>query len=209
VCGITSYEDAAMALDCGVDALGFNFYRPSPRYIDPADARAIIRRLPPLITTVGVFVNVEQPADVAEIARLAGVRVLQLHGDETAEYCRRLADWTLIKALRIGNEGVEADLQAYSVQAFLLDSRHDLLFGGTGKAFDWSLCHAAGSVRPLILAGGLGPSNVAQAILTVKPYGVDACSGVESAPGKKDTCKLKAFVDEVRNVRSEIRHGTR
>ena len=209
VCGITSYEDAAMALACGVDALGFNFYRPSPRYIDPAEVRAIIRRLPPLATTVGVFVNVEPPADVAEMARAAGVGVLQLHGDETAEYCRCLADWTLIKALRIGDEGIDAELQAYPVQAFLLDSRHDNLFGGTGKTFDWSFCHAVGSVRPVILSGGLGPANVAEAIRCVKPYGVDVCSGVESAPGRKDSGKLKAFMDEVTNVRGESRHGTR
>ena len=189
-----------MALACGADALGFNFYQPSPRYIAPADVRTIIRRLPPLITTVGVFVNVDPPEGVAEIAHLAGVRVLQLHGDETAEYCWRLSDWTLIKALRIGEEGIGAELQTFPVQAFLLDSRHDRLFGGTGKAFDWSFCCAVGSVRPVILAGGLGPSNVADAIRTVKPYGVDTCSGVESAPGKKDRAKLKAFMDEVANV---------
>ena len=197
VCGIMTYEDAAMALDCGVDALGFNFYRPSPRYIDPADARAIVRRLPPLVTTVGVFVNVAQPAGVSEIAHLAGIRVLQLHGDETAEYCSRLADWTLIKALRIGDQGVDADLRAYPVQAFLLDARHDHLFGGTGKTFDWSFSHAVRAVRPVILAGGLEPSNVADAIRMVEPYGVDVCSGVESVPGKKDSFKLKAFMDEV------------
>ena len=197
VCGITTYEDAALALDCGCDALGFNFYRPSPRYIDPADARAIIRRIPPLATTVGVFVNVEEPACITEIAHWAGIRVLQLHGDETAEYCRRLADWTLIKALRIGENGVEGELEAYPVQAFLLDARHDLLFGGTGKIFDWSVCHTVATVRPVILAGGLGPSNVAEAIRTVNPYGIDVCSGVESAPGRKDRFKLKAFMDEV------------
>lgn len=197
VCGITTYEDAAMALDCGCDALGFNFYRPSPRYVDPADARAIIRRLPPLATTVGVFVNVEQPAAVSKIARLAGIRVLQLHGDEMPEYCRRLADWTLIKALRIGDQGVDAELETYPVQAFLLDARHDLLFGGTGKTFDWSFCHTVAAVRPVILAGGLDPANIAEAIRTVNPYGVDVCSGVESAPGRKDSFKLKAFMDEV------------
>ncbi len=201
VCGITSYEDAVLCLDCGADALGFNFYRPSPRYIDPLEARTLIRRLPPLTTTVGVFVNVERPSGVAEIALAAGVHVLQLHGDETPSFCRELAGWTLIKAVRIADGKIDANLLAYPVHGFLLDSKDELLFGGTGKAFDWSIARKLGTPHTLILAGGLGPANVAQAIRTVGPYAVDVCSGVENSPGRKDAGKLKAFMEEVKKCR--------
>jgi phosphoribosylanthranilate isomerase len=198
VCGITSYEDAVMVLDQGVDALGFNFFPRSPRYITPLDARQITRRLPPLTVTVGLFVN-HPPEDVAEIAHTAGVQVLQLHGDEPPEYCGNLKDWPLIKAVRIGSGPIETDLQEYPVSAFLLDSKDDALFGGTGKSFDWSRAIKIKDILPVILAGGLRPDNVCEAIRTVIPYALDVCSGVESAPGKKDAGKLKQFMREVRN----------
>jgi phosphoribosylanthranilate isomerase len=200
VCGITSYEDAAMVLDQGVDALGFNFFSRSPRYIHPAEARSIIRRIPPFVVTVGLFVNVVEKDQVCEIARLAGVHVLQLHGDETPDYCRDLADWSLIKALRIGKDEILGNLEEYPVQGFLLDVKDDTLFGGTGRSFDWKLARDIRSVRPIILAGGLRPDNVREAIRIVHPYGVDVCSGIESAPGKKDAGKLIEFMNEVRNV---------
>jgi phosphoribosylanthranilate isomerase len=200
VCGITSYEDAAMVLDRGVDALGFNFFPPSPRYMKPADARSIIRRLPPFVVSVGLFVNTAKADEVSEIAHVAGVQVLQLHGDETPEYCRRLVHWPLIKALRIGESGIPQDLDAYPVQAFLLDAKDDVLFGGTGRSFDWSLAKGIQLIRPIILAGGLRPDNVREAIRIVAPYGVDVCSGVESSPGMKDPNKLTQFMNEVRNV---------
>ncbi|MDM7995588.1 MAG: phosphoribosylanthranilate isomerase [Acidobacteriota bacterium] len=199
VCGITSYEDAVMVLDHGVDALGFNFYPPSPRFLKPDDACAIIRRLPPFVTTVGLFVNVAEASLVAEMAKTAGVQVLQLHGDETPEYCRQLESWTLIKALRIGDGAVPGDLDAYPVQGFLLDAKDDVLFGGTGRSFDWSLAGSLQHSRPIILAGGLRPDNVKEAIRRVRPYGVDVCSGVESAPGRKDPKKIVQFMNEVRN----------
>jgi phosphoribosylanthranilate isomerase len=200
VCGITSYEDAAMALDHGVDALGFNFFPPSPRYIRPADVHLIIRRIPPFVVTVGLFVNVASQDQVSETAHAAGVQVLQLHGDESPEYCRALEEWPLIKALRIGKGGIPENLEAYPVQGFLLDAKDDILFGGTGKSFDWSLTGSIKRIRPIILAGGLQPDNVREAIRVVKPYGVDVCSGVESAPGKKDAGRLIEFMNEVRNV---------
>jgi phosphoribosylanthranilate isomerase len=200
VCGITSYEDAVMVLDQGVDALGFNFFPPSPRYLKPVDARSIIRRLPPFVTTVGLFVNMTEASQVLEIAAAASVQVLQLHGDETPEYCRQLEAWPLIKALRVGKGGIPQNLDAYSVQAFLLDAKDDALFGGTGRCFDWTLTREIHRLRPLILAGGLRPDNVREAIRVVEPYGLDVCSGVESAPGKKDEKKLKQFMNEVRNV---------
>jgi phosphoribosylanthranilate isomerase len=200
VCGITSYDDAVMVLDQGVDALGFNFFPSSPRYMSPEDVRSIVRRLPPFVTTVGLFVNIARTDQVSEIAHRAGVHMIQLHGDESPDYCRKLADWPLIKVLRIGNNGIAEALEDYSVQAFLLDAKDDTLFGGTGKSFDWSIAGSIKRIRPIILAGGLRPDNVREAIRIVDPYAVDVCSGVEKAPGKKDAAKLIEFMNEVRNV---------
>jgi phosphoribosylanthranilate isomerase len=204
VCGITSYEDAAMVLDHGVDALGFNFFPRSPRYISPMDARKIIERLPPFTIIVGLFVNEPCQEDLVEMARVAGIQVLQLHGDESPEYCRRLWDWPLIKAVRVGKGGIAEKLEGYPVQAFLLDSKDDILFGGTGRSFDWNRALEVKKIRPVILAGGLRPDNVGEAIRTVMPYAVDVCSGVESAPGKKDGKKLEEFMNEVRNVSDSL-----
>lgn len=200
ICGITSYEDAALALDEGADALGFNFFPSSPRYVDPEAAHSIILRLPPFAVTVGLFVNVPDPNDLVQTVRDAGVQVIQLHGDEDPAYCRRLAGYPLIKALRIGDSQVDQDLAQYPVRAFLLDVKDDVLFGGTGKSFDWKLVQNIDRKRPVILAGGLRPQNVQAAIRAVRPYGVDVCSGVEREPGKKDPVKLAEFMNEVRNV---------
>ena len=197
VCGITNYEDAALALDLGADALGFNFYSPSPRFVDCAAARAIIRRLPPLTVTVGVFVNVSDSNEVARNAREAGVGVLQLHGDESAAYGRALGDWPLIKAVHVGKDGIRADSFDFPARAFLLDSRDDRLFGGTGRAFDWRLVQMSIPDVKIVLAGGLNAANVAEAVRVVRPYAVDVCSGVECCPGKKDAGKLAAFMQEV------------
>jgi phosphoribosylanthranilate isomerase len=153
-----------------------------------------------LTVIVGLFVNVPRPEDVSEMARAAGVQVVQLHGDENPEYCRRLREWPLIKVLRVGESQTEDNLEDYPVQAFLVDSKDDVLFGGTGRSFDWNRALEVKKVRPVILAGGLRPDNVQEAIRMVMPYAVDVCSGVESAPGKKDGRRLKEFMDEVRNV---------
>jgi len=200
VCGITSYEDAAMALDQGVDALGFNFFPSSPRYIDPETARSIIRRLPPFAVAVGVFVNVPLPEQVMEIADIAGVRVLQLHGAETPQYCHSLGDWILIKAVHIAEGQAPSLPDDYPVQAFLLDVKHDDLFGGTGRTFDWNILRKIKSSKPLIIAGGMKAENVREAIRIANPYAIDVCSGVESAPGKKDAKKLREFMNEVRHA---------
>lgn len=204
VCGITNYEDALMALDEGVDALGFNFFPRSPRYIRPDEARTIIRRMPPFAVMVGLFVNVPEPREVAAAARAAGVNVIQLHGDENPDYCRMLEDWPLIKAVRIGEKGIPQGLDSYPVQAWLLDAKDDKLFGGTGRSFDWSLTRDLHRIRPVILAGGLRPDNVRAAIRAVAPYGVDVCSGVELSPGKKDPDRLRQFMEEVEHVDSEL-----
>jgi len=203
ICGITNYHDAVLALDLGADALGFNFFQQSPRCLDTAAARDIIRRLPPLITTVGVFVNVPDPDEAAELARAAGVQVLQLHGDESAEYCRRLAHFPVIKAFRIGRAPDLQSLRDFPAQSFLFDARDEQRYGGTGRTFDWLLARPAALEFRILVAGGLNPSNVAEMIRDVRPYGVDVCSGVESRPGRKDAAKLAAFMNEVWNAISE------
>ncbi|MDR1727884.1 MAG: phosphoribosylanthranilate isomerase [Acidobacteriota bacterium] len=206
VCGITTYEDARMALDLGVDALGFNFFPGSPRRIRPEDARGIIRRLPAFAVSVGLFVDVPAPAQVAEAAAAAGVGVIQLHGDESPGYCRELggAGLPLIKAFRVGENGADiaACVDAYDVRAYLFDAKDDALFGGTGKSFDWDLVKDVARRVPVVLAGGLRPDNVGRAARTVRPYALDVCSGVESAPGRKDAGKLRDFMNEVGNVSS-------
>ncbi|HSW39584.1 MAG TPA: phosphoribosylanthranilate isomerase [Acidobacteriota bacterium] len=205
VCGITGYGDAKMVLDHGADALGFNFFPRSPRYLSPADARSIIRRLPVFAVTVGLFVNVPDPGQVHAAAVTAGVHVLQLHGDENPEYCAALAAWPLIKAVRVGDRGMPENLADYHhVRCFLLDVRDDVLFGGTGRSFDWSLAKDMPPAKPFILAGGLRPDNVRAALGVVDPCAVDVCSGVESAPGKKDPVKMEDFMNEVRNARQHV-----
>jgi len=204
VCGITSYRDASMALSLGADALGFNFFPRSPRYITPAAARRIVDRLPPFVTKVAVYVNADDLYELVKGALCAGVDVLQLHGDETPEYCAEFDHWKLIKTLHIGEGFLPEDLEKYPVSAFLLDTRNSRLYGGTGKAFDWKLAGTIRTKRPLILAGGLCAENVADAIHTVRPYAVDVCSSVESAPGKKERRKLVAFMNEVHRASRDI-----
>ena len=201
ICGITCAEDALAAVAAGADALGFNFCPASPRYLDPRNARDIVRGLPPFVTAVGVFVDVVSPEEVRRIARLSGVSVLQLHGEESPDYCRRLrGSYPLIKALRLGGGLNRQTLGEYPVQAFLLDTYDETRRGGTGKTFDWSLASSLADLCPIILAGGLTPDNVAAAVRAVRPYAVDVCSGVEARPGKKDPEKLARFVEEVRRA---------
>jgi phosphoribosylanthranilate isomerase len=161
------------------------------------EARGIIRRLPPLAVMVGVFVNVPLPADVEQQCRSAGVGVIQLHGDESPEYGRALGGWPLIKAVRVGRQGLSAAAFDFPAGALLLDTLDEHRPGGTGKAFDWSLARPGNPDARIILAGGLNAANVAEAIRTVRPYAVDVCSGVESRPGRKDPAKLAAFMEEV------------
>ena len=193
ICGITNQEDATAAVEGGATAIGFNFYLPSPRYISPQHAAAI--ELPREVRRVGVFVN-EARAKVEQIARLAFIQVAQLHGDETpADYPAGLAVW---KAAR-----VEAgfDLATYDdcpAEALFLDGPAGELYGGSGRSFDWRL--AAGRSLRIILAGGLDGSNVAQAIELARPWGVDACSRIELAPGKKDLKKMREFLRAAREA---------
>jgi phosphoribosylanthranilate isomerase len=205
ICGITNLEDALLAADLGADALGFIFYPPSPRSIKPEAAKNIIAQLPPFVTTVGVFVD-EAAATVKELAATVGLDWLQMHGKETPEYCRSL-DRRVIKAFRIRGENSLTGLAAYQgvVQALLLDTYKKGQVGGTGETFNWDLAREARKYGPIILAGGLTPENVAQAIATAQPQAVDVASGVEAAPGKKDPLKLTEFIKAVRSLEEKNR----
>jgi phosphoribosylanthranilate isomerase len=199
VCGITNIEDALVAVEAGANALGFNFYRRSPRYIEPTEARNIIRQLPSSVMSVGVFVNESEPDDVRRIIDEAGLTGAQLHGDESPEYCRALSDRFTIKALRVTGDFLAQHAKDYETDAILLDAYARDARGGTGRTVDWELAKRVRAIVPrLFLAGGLAPGNVAEAIAAVGPFAVDACSGLESAPGRKDSELVRAFVNAAR-----------
>jgi phosphoribosylanthranilate isomerase len=201
ICGITNLEDARLAAELGADALGFIFYPKSPRYVAPEAAREIIAQLPPFVAAVGVFVD-EEAAVVQGLAARLGLDWVQWHGQESPEYCRSLGR-RVIKGFRIKDESSLAGLAPFrgAAQALLLDTYKKGQVGGTGEIFDWHLACQAKKYGPVILAGGLNPENVAQAIATAQPEAVDVASGVEASPGKKDPAKLKAFFQAVRSVR--------
>ncbi len=198
ICGITNWSDARAAIDAGADALGFNFYPPSPRAVTPAQAWEMIRKLPPFVEAVGVFVNWSAVA-IGAIARALRLDAVQLHGNESRALVRECAAaHRVIKAVRIGQRFRPQALRAYDgVSAFLLDGFKPKLYGGTGNAFEWALARGVKKYGRVILAGGLTPENVARAIREVEPYAVDVASGVESRQGKKDPSKLREFVREV------------
>jgi phosphoribosylanthranilate isomerase len=201
ICGITTVDDALASVDAGADMLGFNFYRNSPRYIHPAKARAIIDQLPKTVLSVGVFVNEDSPSEVERLASESGVEAIQLHGDESPQFCRSLFSKMVVKAFRsTGSFRPEAVLE-YSVAGVMLDAFHLSARGGTGHVANWEM---ARSVRDLVgkfyLAGGLTPLNVRAAIEAVNPYAVDACSGIECSPGKKDHLLVRDFVRSAKSV---------
>ena len=201
ICGITNIDDADAAVAAGADALGFNFYKPSPRYISPENARAIIDQLPSFVLAVGVFVN-EQPDSLKSIVAESGIKALQLHGDESPEYCRELAaDHYVVKTLAVSQNFDTQRVHAYEVAAIMLDTRDSNLRGGTGRAFDCSIAQQVNQLVPkLFLAGGLSPDNIAEAIDVVRPYAVDACSALEDSPGKKNHERMRSFIDAARSV---------
>ena len=201
VCGITNLNDARASVEAGAYALGFNFYPKSPRYLPPLEAAEIIRQLPEGVFAVGVFVNEPDSAAIKTAARIAGIHAVQLHGEEPPSFCNSLNDLFIIKALRVGDGFHPAEAASFETDAILLDAFKAGLYGGTGQAFDWTVAvRTKEFVKKLYLAGGLNPTNVAEAIRTVQPYAVDVCSGVESSPGRKDPAKLCAFMDEIRKV---------
>jgi phosphoribosylanthranilate isomerase len=192
ICGITVLEDALAAVDGGASALGFNFYSRSPRYVTPEAARRIIERLPAGIMNVGVFVD-EFPETVLEMIRLAGLDVAQLHGNEPPAAAPRGARYW--KAFRVDERFRPEFMDAYDAEAFLLDAPSEALYGGSGRTFDWK--RARGLARRIVLAGGLDAANVRAAVEVARPWGVDACSRLESEPGRKDHVKMKEFLKAV------------
>lgn len=202
VCGITNADDALAAIDAGVDILGFNFYPPSPRYIDPQEARAIVDKLPAWVITVGVFVNHEL-SEIEKIAATSGVMMLQLHGDESPEYCKRLREkgHSVIKVFQTGAAFTLERILTYDLQFIMLDAGGTSTRGGTGQLSDWGQAQQARLINPTcFLAGGLSPENVVAAIEEVEPFVVDACSLLERAPGRKDHAKVVDFVAAVRRA---------
>jgi phosphoribosylanthranilate isomerase len=196
ICGITSVQDALHAAGCGADALGLVFYPDSPRCVTRQLAREIIAELPPFVVPVGLFVNcpVEEIGDTAAVC---GFDTVQLHGDETPDDCR-LAPLRVIKALRVRGQASLAGIDEYPVVALLLDAWVPGSYGGTGKTFNWQLAAAAAQAHRVVLAGGLTPDNVVEAVRAVRPYAVDVSSGVERAPGRKDPDLVAAFVRNVK-----------
>ncbi|MBO0798060.1 MAG: phosphoribosylanthranilate isomerase [Blastocatellia bacterium] len=200
VCGITTLQDAQEAVSCGATYLGFNFYPKSPRYIAPADARLIIERLPKEIVTVGVFVNEPRPENVLDLLQTAGAVMAQLHGDEDRYYCERVGAERVIKAVRTDNDIAWRSIEGFPAWAILLDGFDPKLYGGTGKTADWEIARQAARYARVILAGGLSPDNIAQAIRSVQPFAVDVNSGVESSPGRKDPTKLRRVREEMEKI---------
>lgn len=198
ICGITNLKDALVAVELGADALGFVFAE-SPRRIGPEVASQIIRSLPPFITVVGLFVD-ERAEVVREIMKECRLDALQFHGNESPDYCK-LFPRKMIKAFRIKDEETLKTISSYKVNAYLLDAYVEGMAGGTGETFNWNLAIEAKKIGPpIILAGGLGPDNVVEAVRKVRPYGVDVSSQIEKAPGKKDHKKMRAFIEAVRRT---------
>ncbi|MDH5429366.1 MAG: phosphoribosylanthranilate isomerase [Nitrospirota bacterium] len=200
ICGITNAEDAQVAVEAGADALGFVFYPKSPRCIEHAVAKRIIAQLPPFVLSVGVFVNQDQET-IRNIYNECGLAFAQLHGDETPTFCETLSR-PVLRALRLQDRGSLLALAEYKgrigMRGFVVDAFSSDAYGGTGQTVDWTLAREVAKNAPILLAGGLTPKNVQEAIQQVQPYGVDVSSGVEERPGKKDHEKVRAFVQAVR-----------
>ncbi|MBF0294692.1 MAG: phosphoribosylanthranilate isomerase [Magnetococcales bacterium] len=198
ICGITSIEDAMAAVAAGADALGFVFHARSKRYIPPRRAMKIVGRLPPFITSIGLFVNASRE-EIGKVVAECCLDAIQLHGDEAPGECRGLPG-RVIKAIRVAGPEDLLGVDRYPVSAILLDAKCESHYGGTGRTFDWNLLEGLQCPLPLILAGGLDPDNVAMAVRQVRPYAVDVSSGVESAPGIKDHERMALFVRRVRQA---------
>lgn len=198
ICGITNLEDALLSYFAGARALGFVFYKKSPRYIRPEKARNIARILPKKIKLVGVFVD-EKPAAVKKAAKLIGLDMLQFHGQETPEYCKKFKGYKVIKAFRISKPEDLDCVVKYKTFAYLFDSFSKAAPGGTGNKFNWKILAQAAKMKPVVfVSGGLTSANVKQAIKLLKPDWVDASSSLESKPGKKDNKKIENFIRAIK-----------
>lgn len=198
ICGIASVEDAAAAVDAGADALGLIFVPGTPRSVAPDAAAAIVARLPPLVAVVGVFVD-RPLEEVLRIVAALRLHAVQLHGDESEAYSRRLPV-PVIRAIRVRDAASLGPLRTYPAGAFLLDAHVEGQYGGTGRTVSLDLAVRAKGCRPLLLSGGLRPETVAEAVRRVRPYGVDVSSGVEASPGRKDHRKVREFIANVRRT---------
>jgi len=196
VCGMTSLKDALVAVEEGADAVGFIFYKKSPRSVTRKLVREIVLELPPFVDIVGVFVD-ETAEQINKIADYCNLDMIQLHGDESPAFCKKIRR-RVIKAFKVKDMQSVKKLSGFQVSGFLLDTFSEDLHGGTGKVFDWNLALPAKKFGPVIMAGGLTPNNVRQAIQQIRPYGVDVCSGVESQPGVKDHKKVRAFLENAK-----------
>lgn len=198
ICGITNKQDALAAIDMGADLLGFNFYPKSLRYIEPADALDIINKIPTFVDTVGIFVNSEY-SEFRTFEEYGFLNWVQLHGDETPEFCDslRYMNFKTIKAIRVKSDKDIEKAGLFSTDAILFDTFDPKEYGGTGKTFDWSLIGNLN--RRIFLAGGINPENAANAI-GVGVYGIDVCSGIEESPGKKDHKKMQQLFDNIRHL---------
>ncbi len=194
LCGLTRLEDALAAAEAGADALGFVF-APSPRRVSPDTVRKIIRELPPLVATVGVFVD-EVPEKIQEIRKYCGLDLIQLAGEESEETARLLGP-RVIKTLRVGS-GPLPDPAAFPEVTLLLDTLSGNLRGGSGRTFNWNLAREIAAKRIIILAGGLTPENVSRAVRKVRPYALDVSSGVEIEPGRKDHDRMRSFIRQAK-----------
>jgi phosphoribosylanthranilate isomerase len=197
VCGITNRRDAETAVEAGADALGFVF-APGPRRVKPGRAREIIRAVGPWVAAVGVFVN-ERPEKIRRLASFCGLSAVQLHGDESAACAKKLRPLKVIKAFRVAAPRDLRAFREYPAAAYLFDTKIKGIYGGSGKSFDWKILKALKTSTPVILSGGLGPRNVARAVRVVRPYGVDASSSLEKAPGKKDAKLVREFIRRAKN----------
>jgi phosphoribosylanthranilate isomerase len=199
ICGITNKENALYAAQCGAAALGFIFYPLSQRYIKPEEAKKIINALPEKLIKVGVFVN-EQPEEIKRVMEYCALDMIQLHGDETPDYCRQFPAFPIIKAVSLNNDDDVEYACRFDVAAILVDSRSDGLYGGTGKKSNWELASRVGNKKPLILSGGLNAENIADAIIKVAPAVLDINSGVENSPGIKDHAKIERIFAVIRRA---------
>lgn len=198
ICGITNLEDAQAAVKSGCDALGFVFYKKSPRYISPEATRDIIKNLPENIIRIGVFVN-EKEKQIRRIAKLCNLGMLQFHGDESPSFCKRFASYKVIKAFRIREKLDLSKILRYNTFAYLFDTFVKHKPGGTGARFNWDLLTRLDIKQPIFLSGGLTEKNVQQAIKIAHPDWVDVSTSVELRPGKKDYKKVKNFIKAVKN----------
>ena len=204
ICGITNPEDARDAVLLGADAIGLNFHPKSVRAIDASAAAEILDSLPTLISVVGIFVDRPDPQELEDFAASVGLHAVQLHGGESPDYCSMIQRVKVIKAIRVDTEFRVESLRSYGDRTFLLDTATPAGFGGTGAVFDWSRAYGANAFGSIVIAGGLTPDNVGEAVSTLHPFAVDVSSGVESKPGKKDYDKMRRFIEAVRRTDVEL-----